>query len=136
MKYILAVLTISIISISGIAQRTRCDSGPYKGFLREVPPLNIVELGRTLRVSVVHGTISYSDGSPIEDAAFEIRDGQGKVQSVRSDSKGRFTIASVTPGTYLFKVTKNQFHSVVGTVIVSPKISLKKSIHIELPLGT
>lgn len=124
-----------IISTYGIAQQ-RFDSGPYKGFLREEPELNKIELSQPIEVSSVRGLIFYSDDDPLSGAAFEMRDSQNRVFSAITDSNGRFTIPKAPSGRYEFKVTKNGFHSVIGVLIVSDKSSSTKLIRIQLQLGT
>jgi hypothetical protein len=136
----LRALTIAALLIFGFhgvrcLQDSRIQSGPYKGFLQEEPELNRVELPNPFTVAVVQGTIFYRLHSPLANAAFEIRDSSGRVRTVFTGNDGQFKIEGVPPGVYQFKVTKNQFESVVGKVIVLRKVSRKKTISIQLQLG-
>ena len=124
-----------ILALTGIAQ-DRFETGPYKGFLKEEPELNKIELPAPISVCEVKGTVVYPGDRPLPGAVFEMRDSVGKVFSATTDARGVFKIADVPPGTYSLKVTKNQFHSIVGTVVVSDKVSRKKAIRIQLQLGT
>lgn len=124
-----------ILTLNGYAQQ-RFESGPYKGFLKEEPELNKIELPKPIIVSAVKGTVVYSGDRRLSGAIFEMRDDKGKVFSATTDAEGAFRIADVPAGTYTLKVTKNQFYSVVGTIVVSDKQSRKKAIRIQLKLGT
>jgi len=118
-----------------IAQE-RFDSGPYKGFLKEKPELSTVALPRPFNVASVKGRIVYSGGEKLPGAFFEIRDKFGRVRSAITDENGAFALANVPRGAYDFKVTKNEFQSVTGKVIVSRRFSKTKAIHISIQLGT
>jgi len=131
----LAVSIAFVILVAANAQE-RFASGPYVGFLKEKPELNKIELADPIFVSVVKGTVVYSGTRPLSGAVFEIRAVDGQVLSATTDRQGQFLIPSVSPGTYAFKVTKDEFHSVVGTLVVSGKAGQKTSIRIQLHLGT
>ena len=118
-----------------IAQE-RFDSGPYKGFVREKPELSTVVLPRPFNVASVKGRIVYSGGEKLPGAFFEIRDKSGHVRSAITDENGAFALANVPRGAYDFKVTKNEFQSVTGKVIVSRRFWKTKAIHISIQLGT
>ena len=118
-----------------IAQE-RFDSGPYKGFAREKPELSTVVLARPFNVASVKGRIVDSGGETLPGAFFEIRDKFGHVCSAITDENGAFALANVPRGDYDFKVTKNEFQSVIGKVIVSRRFWKTKSIHISIQLGT
>jgi hypothetical protein len=121
--------------MNGIAQ-DRFESGPYRGFLKEDPELNKIELPAPISVRDVKGIVVYSGSQPLSGAVFEIRDSAGRVFSATTDGKGAFKMANVSPGSYGLKVTKNGFHSIVGTIIVSDKVQRKTIIRIQLQLGT
>jgi len=112
------------------------DCGPHKNFVKEEPELNKIEIARPFVVTRIEGTVLYPAGSPLSQVFFEIRDSSGQVRSSVTDDKGVFRIPNVPPGTYVFKATKNNFHSVIGTVAVSPKAPRKNKIRIQLQLGT
>jgi hypothetical protein len=118
------------------ADEGRISSGPYKGFLQERPPLNVVVLPTLFPVSNVAGTIVVAGGNPLPKAAFELRDANGRILSAHSDDNGEFILKDVAGGSYTFKTTCNGFHSVVGTVVVTRKASSKNKILIQLQPGT
>jgi hypothetical protein len=70
---------------------------------------------------------------------FEIRDKSGRVLGSKADEKGRFEIENVSPGIYAFKVTKDEFHSVVGTLVLKLgkriKRAKKDALSIQMQLG-
>jgi len=119
-----------------LTAQERFDSGPYKGFVREKPELSTTALPRPFNVASVKGRIVYSGGEKLSGAFFEIRDKFGHVRSAITDENGAFALANVPPGAYDFKVTKNEFQSVIGKVIVSRRFSKTKAIHISIQLGT
>ncbi|HSK45308.1 MAG TPA: carboxypeptidase-like regulatory domain-containing protein [Candidatus Binatia bacterium] len=119
-----------------LTAQERFDSGPYKGFVREKPELSTVVLPRPFNVASVKGRIGYSGGEKLPGAFFEIRDKSGHVRSAITDESGAFALANVPQGTYDFKVTKNEFQSVIGKVIVSRRFWKTKAIHISIQLGT
>jgi hypothetical protein len=131
-----ALLCALLLSIVYAKAQERFEAGPYKGFLKENPELNKIKLPEPFRVSEVKGNITYSGARPLSGAVFEIRDSNGRVFSATTDTTGNFSIPLVPMGTYALKVTKNEFHSVVGTVVVSKNFSRTKSIKIQLRLGT
>ena len=78
-------------------------------------------------MSNLQGRVCYAGDDPPAGAAFEIRVKGGKVLSAFTDKNGVFQIANIAPGTYPFKVTKDGFHSTIGTVVVSRRIPPKKA---------
>lgn len=126
---------IQLFALNAGAQ-DRYVSGPYKGFVREKPELNKVELGEPIAVRTVAGVILSPDRGPLRGTLFEIRDRSGKILSALSDDTGAFEIRHLRSGTYAFKATKNGFHSVVGTIVVSSKASPRNSIRIQVKVGT
>jgi hypothetical protein len=131
-KFFVAVL----LMVCGVCHaQERIDSGPFKGFLQEHPALNYVEISAPFQVSKVQGKV-YAGDKPIGGAAFEIRVKDGRVLSVLTDSNGAFEIANLEPGTYPFKVTKDGFHSTIGKIVVSRRISPLKAIMVQLHIGT
>jgi hypothetical protein len=131
---LLAVFSVSTLSGQN---HSRYAAGPYKGFVREEPELNKVEIGTPFEVSTtVSGAVVYPDGKPLPGALFEVRDRLRHILSAVTQDDGTFRMSHLSPATYNFKVTKNGFHSVVGKVVVSHKTARKNSIHIQLKVGT
>jgi hypothetical protein len=125
-----------LLIITPMQAQARFDSGPYKGFVREEPELNTVELPVPLTVSEVRGRITALGGQPLADAWVEIRDSAGRVTSAMTNNAGDFILLHVVGGTYRLKVSKNQFQSTVGIVVVSRKFSRAKRICVQLGAGT
>jgi hypothetical protein len=122
----------------GIAvSQQRFQEGFYKGFIKEEPELNVIEYSRPFMISIVQGVVSLPvTNDPLEEAFFEIRNNKGQVLTAKTDAFGKFKITNVPEGSYDFKVTKNGFMSVIGKIKISKKYSRKKTIHIQLDLGT
>jgi hypothetical protein len=119
----------------------RYESGPFKGFVTEQPVLDVIRIAQPFKVPAVVGRVVYftalgAGETPLAGVIFEVRDNSGRVLSATTDTKGTFKIDGVPQGTYEFKVTKNGFHSVIGTIIVSSEVPRKKDIRIQLQLGT
>jgi protocatechuate 3,4-dioxygenase beta subunit len=130
------LVVFSVFTLSGQGQ-PRYASGPYKGFVQEEPELNKGEIGPPFKASTtVSGVVVYPDGKPMPGALFEIRDRLGSILHAVTQDDGTFRMSHVSPGTYNFKVTRNGFHSVIGKIVVSDKTTRKKSIHIQLKVGT
>ena len=119
-----------------LTAQERFNSGPYKGFVREEPEMSTVALSTPFNVASVKGRIVYAGGEKLPGAFFEIRDKFGHVRSAITDENGAFALANVPRGTYDFKVTKNEFQSVIGKVIVSRRFWKTKAIHISIQPGT
>ncbi len=122
------------VGTAAIAQE-RYASGPYQGFVKERPELNKTESPDALKVADVRGVVVRGEDEPLPEVWFEIRDKSGDVRSVLTDSSGRFEIPDAPPGKYEFKVTRDGFQSLIGTIIVSPKFS-QRPLHLQIELGT
>jgi hypothetical protein len=57
------------------------------------------------------------------------------MRSAKTDANGRFDLANVTTGKYLFKATALGFQSIVGVVIVSPKGARDQAIILQISPG-
>jgi hypothetical protein len=57
----------------------------------------------------------------VADARFEIHPDFHPAEAVITDAKGRFSVPAVADGTYSFRLTKAQFQTVEGTVVVRRK---------------
>jgi Carboxypeptidase regulatory-like domain len=134
MKFSFVVMLVVFAATSALAQQ-RFDSGPFKGFIKEEPPLNTKEIPHAFEVPVISGTLTFGEHT-LADAFFEIRDSTGQVFTTKTDEQGVFSIANPKPGHYDFKATKNGFESVVGSVIVSSRAPRKNRIRVQLSLGT
>ncbi|HKW74168.1 MAG TPA: carboxypeptidase-like regulatory domain-containing protein [Terriglobales bacterium] len=131
----------------GLNAQTLVQSGPWKFFRQEHPPLSYEEISSPFVVREISGIVSYSAGKPLEGAYFEIGLRDGTTLGTDTSSKGRFALrgfrffgpfvrsAAISPGTYRFKLTKDGFHSAVGTVVVSPKAPKQSVIAIVLKPG-
>lgn len=134
-------------SIVGLHAQYVVQSGPWKLFRQEHPPLSYEEISTPFVVREISGIISYSDGKPLEGAYFQIGLGDGSTLGTYTDTKGGFELGgfrlfgpfvwstAMRPGTYRFKVTKDGFHSAVGTVVVSRKAPKHSVIAIVLKPG-
>jgi hypothetical protein len=90
-------------------------------------------------IRVVAGTVvrSVGDESPLENALIELRDPNGSkiIGATKTDLQGRFNIAGIPQGTYVFKATTLGFQSVVGTVVVSAKAKRTNILVLHLKPG-
>jgi hypothetical protein len=126
-------------------------SGEWKFFRQEHPPLDYVVVEKPFMVRQVKGAIC-SENKPISGATLEVGLPSGWVVGFYTGKDGAFYFPSrfnpllamfewkagtfeVPPGTYRFKVTKDGFHSTVGTVVVSSGASKKSVMNIELKPG-
>ena len=147
---VLALLSLSLFTAAApgrLHAQYLVPNGRWKGFLQEHPPLSYEEITAPFVVRQIDGTISYNGGKPLQGAYFEIARGDVATLGTYTDTKGRFELqgfrsfgpfvwsAAMRPGTYLFKVTKDGFHSAVGTIVVSRKAPKQSSITIVLQPG-
>ena len=116
----------------------RFQSGEFKGFTKSPTEHVISRIDEPVTVPAVRGTVVFKGkDDALKEVVFEIR-GPGnseRIRATKSDGEGRFNIPHVPEGTYVFKVTKDGFQSVVGTLILSKKADHQKNIKIEMPLG-
>lgn len=132
--FALFLFVIALAATHSLAQQ-RYDSGPFKGFLKEEPTLNVKELPRSFEVRAIRGALIFGEHA-LPEAFFEVRDANGHVFTAKTDEHGAFTFPDARAGRYDFKATKNGFESVVGTVIVSDSAPKKNRIRVQLSLGT
>lgn len=143
-----AVLAVTFVWCSIPAHpQERVGDGPWRLFRQEHPPLSYDEIPEPFVVRVISGTVSYGDGKPLKAASFEIGMGDGSVLSTDTSTDGDFELqsfrfigpfvrsAAIRPGTYRFKVTKDGFHSAVGTIVVSLKAPKTSAIALTLRPG-
>lgn len=72
-------------------------------------------------VRFVRGRVRDDTGKPIVGAEFRLHADFHAPLVAMTDTKGRFTFATVPDGTYSFRLTKIQFQAVEGTVVVQRK---------------
>lgn len=142
-----ALFSVSLVAVVGLHAQYLVQSGPWKLFRQEHPPLPYEEIPAPFVVREIGGIISYSDGKPLEGAYFEIGLRDGMTLGTDTNRKGWFELGgfrlfgpfvwstAIRPGTYRFKVTKDGFHSAVGTIVVSRKAPKHSVIAIVLKPG-
>jgi hypothetical protein len=117
-------------------------TGYWKNFRQERPPLGYVWVEQPFVVREAKGTIS-SDDKPLAGAVIEIELPNGLIVGFYSNGTFNFPRRAhfksihfgVPPGTYLFKATKDGFYSTMGIVIVSDKAPKQSVMAIELKPG-
>ena len=72
-------------------------------------------------VRFVRGRVRDNTGKPIVDAQFRLHADFHAPMVAMTDTKGRFTFATVPDGSYSFRLTKIQFQTIEGTVVVRRK---------------
>jgi hypothetical protein len=108
------------------------------GFTIEQPQTETVVMSNPYIVRKLAGRVEISsDDSPIEAANVEfLRVGTREVLRARTDSTGSFRMSPVPEGRYKFKVTKDGFKALSGTVIVDKHASGKNDLSFKLDVGT
>jgi hypothetical protein len=114
-------------------------SGEFKGFTKSRGEHIINRLEQPFFAQRIDGTVmrSVGDKLPMENVLIEFR-GLGRSENMRSaktDANGRFDLANVPTGKYLFKATALGFQSIVGVVIVSPKGARDQAIILQMSPG-
>jgi hypothetical protein len=144
----LLAATFVLFSLLTLQSQEVIQSGPWKLFRQEKPPLNYLEIPTPFVVRDISGTIYSPEDKPLNGAYFEIGLAGGVTFGTDTDSRGWFQLraprsfgpfmrfSAMKPGIYPFKVTKDGFHSTIGTIVVSPKAPKENSIKIQLHLGT
>jgi hypothetical protein len=93
-----------------------------------------------VRVSAVEGRVVGFDvsGEPISGALIEVRgpDESDRVLSALTNSLGRFRLAGIPEGRYVWKVTLFGFESILGDLVVDPEVTSETPWEIVLkPAG-
>jgi membrane associated rhomboid family serine protease len=83
-------------------------------------------------VRFVRGKVRDTTGKPITDAEFQLHDDFHPATAAMTDTKGRFSFAAVPDGTYSFRLTKTQFQTVEGTVVVRRKRRFPSSFNFTM----
>jgi hypothetical protein len=106
------------------------------GFTIEQPQTETIIISEPYTVNELAGRVVIGE-SPIETANVEfLRMESNRVLRARTDSSGSFRISRVPDGTYKFKVTKNGFKALRGTVIVDKHTSSKTELTFVMSVGT
>jgi hypothetical protein len=142
----LAVTFVSYCSFALHAQNVdACTSKTY--YHREPKALSSEVISTPFVVRDISGTITYNGGKPLEGAYIEMPTGTTTVVANQSSPRGQFTLSSLnvlgpfawsaeaSPGTYCFRVTRADFHSVVGMIVVSRNAPKGAIIAIDLKPG-
>ena len=143
-----ALLAVTLVSCSvALHAQYLVPGGPWKLFRQEHPPLSYEEIPTPFVVRGISGVISYNNGKPLQGAYFEIGLANGDTLGTDTDAKGGFEVrgfrlfgpfvwsTAIRPGRYRFKVTKDGFHSAVGTVVVTRKAPKHSVIAVVLKPG-
>src|SRR5689334_6460535 len=131
-----ALVAVTVISSATAICQQRIESGTFKGFVKEQPMLNLTEIPEPIRVRAIRGSLFYGQDHALSGAFIEIRDLNRRISTATTDREGACTMPAVNPGTYDFKATKDQFHSVTGKIIVSPRAHHRSVIRLQLHRGT
>lgn len=122
MQRIVVVIPLIGAAFAALAlAQSKFESGEFKGFTRSPTEHIINRLNDTIITSAMTGMVlSIADQNAIIGAIVEVR-GLGANEAIRqtvTDNKGRFKIEPLAPGSYVVKVTKDGFQSIVGNLIV------------------
>ena len=105
-----------------------CTSKTY--YHREPKALSSEVISTPFVVRDISGTITYNGGKPLEGAYLEMPTGTTSEVANQSSPRGDFILSSLNvlgpfawsaeagPGTYCFRVTKADFHSLFGMIVV------------------
>ena len=144
LKSLMSLLLIFMMLTASAQQRRpelgrqRYTEGRFAGFAISPTEHIIEEVEPPLVVRKVAGILRSQGGEWPKscEILFEIRglSPATAVKGVLADSRGRFSLRGMSPGTYVFKATANGWQSVVGTLIVSESAK-DKEIDLTLRLG-
>jgi len=144
LKKFLLTVTLCSCLIPAVDAQNIIATGPWKLFRQEHPALSYEEILTPFVVREIRGTVSSGEGGRLKDAYFEIGLGDGSTLGTPTSKGGQFELKSfgfvgpfvrsksLRPGTYRFKVTKDGFHSAVGTIVVSRKAPKQAGLAIDL----
>lgn len=105
------------------------------GFTIEEPQNESIVISEPYRVRALTGRVSIFD-QPLEGVNFEVRRvGSKKVLRSKTGPSGAFSIPRAPDGQYKFKVTKDGFKSLRGTILLDHKAP-PGSLSFQLPVGT
>lgn len=104
------------------------------GFTIEQPQNETIVLTEPLRVQRLAGRVAFGD-EPLPGVNVEVRRGSETVLASTTDAEGDFSIPAGTEGEYKFKVTKDGFKALSGTIFVDHNAQAK-TISFEMQVGT
>jgi hypothetical protein len=105
------------------------------GFMIEGPQNETIVIAESYTVRALAGHVLLGE-RPIEGVNVEFRRmGTERILRSKTDASGAFKISQVGEGTYKFKVTKDGFKAVSGTVVVDHRANTK-NLSFALHLGT
>ena len=110
-----------------------CTSKTY--YHQEPKALSGDVISTPLVVRDISGTITYNGGKPLEGAYIEMPTGANTSTANQSGPNGHFTLSSLKPGDYCFRVTRADFHSVIGMIVVSRNAPKGAVVAIDLKPG-
>ena len=76
-----------------------------------------------------------AQGTAMHGVLLEVEDSAGHLREAKTDSKGRFRFQGIHNGHFRFKVTMNDFQSLVGAIILSNKAPRAADIRVVMHLG-
>lgn len=104
------------------------------GFTIAEPQNGTIEMTEPFRVRGLAGRVAIGD-QPLAGVNVEVRRGSENVLASTTDAGGNFRIPESTEGEYKFKVTKDGFKALSGTIIVDHNAQAK-TISFEMHVGT
>jgi hypothetical protein len=105
------------------------------GFTIEEPQNETIIVSDPYRVRALAGRVLFGD-APVEGVNVEVRPiGSRRVLRAKTNDSGTFRITRVPDGKYKFKVTKDGFKALSGTVLLD-KNAPTKALSFELQVGT
>jgi hypothetical protein len=105
------------------------------GFTIEEPQIVAIVVTEPYTVRVLAGMVSIDD-SPVENVNVEVRRmGSQNVLRIKTNAAGVFSFSGVREGKYKFKVTKDGFKSLSGTIIVNHNADTEQ-LHFAIEVGT
>jgi len=121
-----------------------CKSKTY--YHQEPKALSVEVISTPFVVRHIRGTITYNGGKPLETAYIEMPTGTRTGIANQTGPSGNFTLSSlqvvplpwstgVRAGNYCFRVTRADFHSVIGMIVVSRNATKGATIAIDLKAG-
>lgn len=107
------------------------------GFTIEQPQNETVVLSTPFRVRQLAGVVQNGTDAPVESANVEfLRIGTRTVLRTTTDALGKFSLPPQADGQYKFKVTKDGFKALRGTVTVDKHAPMNARLPLVLYVGT
>jgi hypothetical protein len=90
----------------------------------------LLSLGQTVRGSI-GGSVADTSGKPVPGARVDVIEGDtGRKRSATTDSRGDFTVTSLSPGTYRIDVERDGFRRYLQTI----ELAVNQEVHVDVPL--